>query len=75
MSRYKCMSFFAGENESEMEECGGQRKKTKSEIEKWILDNGKPRGIDWRCGYTVKFNGSDAVYKWVWIKNNLPVKV
>jgi hypothetical protein len=71
--RYKLMEDqHDGESEVEIE-C--HRKSTKSQIEQWIKDNGKPLGVDWRAGYTVKFKRSTAVYTWRNIKDNKLVKV
>lgn len=56
-------------------EVGGQRKKTKAEIEQWISDNEKPQGgIEKRDGYTVKFKNSPATYIWRNIKDGKKVK-
>jgi len=50
-------------------EVGGQRKKTKREIDDWINRNIMACGLDWRVGYTIKFRNSIDVYVWRWVKN------
>lgn len=57
------------------EEIGGQRKKTKAEIEQWIKDNEKPHGgIEHREGYTIKYKNADYTYIWRNIKDGKKVK-
>lgn len=71
MARYKLMATNRGEDSYEIE---NQRKSTKSEIHKWVEDNSKACGFDWRVGYLIKFRNSKTVYEWLNIKDNSPVK-
>ena len=68
MARYKLMYYFADDRKEEEEL--GQRKKTKADIEKWIEDNERVLGIEWRAGFAIKFIGDPAYYVWRWIKND-----
>ena len=73
MARYKLM---VDDNDSDGEiEVGGQRKSTKRDIDRWINDNVRACGLDWRAGYTLKFRNSISVYTWRWIKDNKTVSV
>lgn len=45
-------------------EVGGQRKKTKKEIDVWVAQNSEACGLDWRVGYTLKFRGCATIYTW-----------
>lgn len=48
----------------------GQRKMTKADIEKWILDNSNALGLDWRVGFQFKFKDSGTIYRWLKIKDS-----
>ena len=71
MARYKLMCKFPNDEEHEV---GGQRKNTKSDMNKWC-DNIAACGLDWRVGYAIKLRDSSAIYQWRWIKNNEKVEV
>jgi hypothetical protein len=49
-------------------------KNTKAEIERWIADNIKGAGLDWRVGFMVKFRNSTEVYAWRNTANDKEVK-
>jgi len=70
MARYK---LIVTDREG-MWEVRNHRKNTKKDIEQWIVDNTKGCGLDWRCGFMVKFRSADAIYEWQWIKDDKPVK-
>jgi hypothetical protein len=56
------------------EELAGNRKKSKQEIEAWVSEKSKSLGgIYYREGYSMKFKHQETEFKWLWIKNNLPV--
>ena len=72
MARYKLMAdHLDGKGEFEIP-C--KRKSTKTDVEKWIQDNAKPHGIEWRTGFSVKFHNVNIVYTWRNIKNGEIVK-
>jgi len=76
MARYKLVSWLPDDGGSEggAYEVGGQRKSTKAEVERWIEDNVKALGLDWRVGYMIKFREGSDIYQWRWIKDDLPLK-
>ena len=56
-----------GDGENEV---GGQRKTTKKDIERWIDDNVKACGLNWRVGFTLQLRDSLTIYTWRWIKDD-----
>ena len=59
------MRYYLEQQTNEgVSEVGGQRKKTKREIDEWITDNIKACGLDWRVGYVIKFRDSETIYTW-----------
>ena len=71
MPRYKLMVKFPGDNEEH--EVLGQRRSTKADIEKWVEDNTKACGLDWRIGYMLKLRDCDAIYQWRWISTGMGI--
>lgn len=72
MARYKLMiDHKDGDGEIETK-CF--EKSTKKQIDKWVEDNIKVVGLDWRVGYEMKFRDCDCIYTWRWINNNKLVK-
>jgi len=71
MARYK---LIANPNGCDSYEVENQRKSTKSEIHKWIEDNTKSSGFDWRVGYLIKFRDSPTIYEWLNIRDDSTVK-
>lgn len=70
MARYKLMI----DDGSGWKEVIGKRKSTKKEIERWVSDNTREGGLDWRVGFFIKFRNSKYFYEWLWIKNDEVVK-
>jgi len=56
-------------------EVPNQKKTTKAEIDKWIDDNEKAIGLDWRVGYQMQFRDSRTLHTWRWSKDDRPALV